>query len=267
MLEQESNTPEQPNQERWSQVEPVPFEGLISEIVPVDSIRVVEGSDQRQAIRERGEYAVRMAKTEHSNRMLSQENEELASSNEQLSLEASTDALTGLANRRVLLETMDRVFEEVEKDGREQPKVLFIDLDNFKKANDVIGYKTGDEILKLVAQRVSEQLKVRENEDEILARLGGDEFVALIFPDNAGNDQRDKNKTKEEIINGFIERTSKIVSEIASELNAPFVGASIGVTERQEGESAEELLDRAGKLMHAEKEQRKAENPELNFSR
>ncbi|MEY3447179.1 MAG: hypothetical protein RIR45_1934 [Pseudomonadota bacterium] len=85
------------------------------------------------------------------------------------------DPLTGLPNRRLLRDRLDRALTASTRSGREGA-VLFIDLDNFKTLNDTHGHDRGDELLKQVAQRLS--LCVREG--DTVARQGGDEFVVIL---------------------------------------------------------------------------------------
>jgi two-component system, cell cycle response regulator len=88
---------------------------------------------------------------------------------------ALTDSLTGLANRRLLV---DRLSIALLHARREQAGIalLYLDLDGFKAINDTLGHAAGDTLLKMVAARL--QSTVRE--EDTLARLGGDEFVILL---------------------------------------------------------------------------------------
>ncbi|MEO0881797.1 MAG: EAL domain-containing protein [Pseudomonadota bacterium] len=88
---------------------------------------------------------------------------------------AHYDALTGLPNRVTLLETLERIVRRRPVMGR-QRALLWLDLDNFKWVNDTLGHPAGDELLKMVADRLTEAC---EQEDTI-ARLGGDEFAVCI---------------------------------------------------------------------------------------
>jgi diguanylate cyclase (GGDEF)-like protein/PAS domain S-box-containing protein len=87
------------------------------------------------------------------------------------------DALTGLANRLLFQDRLDNALSQAHR-NRRQLSVLLLDLDRFKVVNDTLGHLTGDELLKRVALRVSEQIR----EGDTLARLGGDEF-ALLMPE------------------------------------------------------------------------------------
>jgi diguanylate cyclase (GGDEF)-like protein/PAS domain S-box-containing protein len=97
-----------------------------------------------------------------------------AASNEILNL-AFYDALTGLPNRRLLLDRLNHALAASSRSGREGA-LLFIDLDNFKTLNDTLGHDYGDLLLKQVAQR----LLACVNEGDTVARMGGDEFVVML---------------------------------------------------------------------------------------
>lgn len=88
---------------------------------------------------------------------------------------ALTDELTGLPNRRAVLQRLD---EEMERTGREgRPlSVILVDLDRFKRVNDGFGHGAGDEVLVEFARRL--RSKVRSY--DVVARIGGDEFLVLL---------------------------------------------------------------------------------------
>ena len=104
------------------------------------------------------------------------------------------DALTGLPNRVLLVDRLERMFNRRRKPEDGQMAVLFLDLDGFKLVNDGMGHLFGDELLQAVAGRLRQSLRasdtvVRVAEDEwpggvapehTIARLGGDEFVVLL---------------------------------------------------------------------------------------
>ncbi|WP_299038026.1 diguanylate cyclase [uncultured Pseudokineococcus sp.] len=149
--------------------------------------------------------------------------------------EADTDELTGLGNRRVLREHLDRSVGE--------PTALaLLDLDGFKAVNDTLGHAAGDELLRRVADRLRGAAGPRVH----LVRLGGDEF-ALVLP-GAGADAA----------------AARAAAALAA-LEAPFalesgdvaVGASAGVSAAPEhGPGGGALLRRADAAMYLAKEAR-----------
>jgi diguanylate cyclase (GGDEF)-like protein/PAS domain S-box-containing protein len=85
------------------------------------------------------------------------------------------DSLTGLANRRLLVERLDQALQRSALD-RKTHALIFLDIDRFKAINDSLGHVTGDEFLVAIGARMKRV--VRSN--DLLARFGGDEFVALL---------------------------------------------------------------------------------------
>ncbi|MCW2294545.1 diguanylate cyclase (GGDEF)-like protein/PAS domain S-box-containing protein [Pseudomonas sp. BIGb0408] len=88
---------------------------------------------------------------------------------------AYSDELTGLPNRRLLLDRLQHAMDREMRDGS-LGALLFIDLDHFKTVNDSLGHLVGDSLLREVTARLAGQLRA----EDTLARMGGDEFVVLL---------------------------------------------------------------------------------------
>ena len=92
------------------------------------------------------------------------------------------DYLTGLPNRRLLIEQLNKILTRSAR-SRQYGALLFIDLDNFKLLNDTLGHDVGDELLRQVAGRLRHAVR----ESDHLSRLGGDEFVVVL--ENLGDSE------------------------------------------------------------------------------
>lgn len=100
---------------------------------------------------------------------------ELEATNRRLSELASVDALTGIANRRSFDEQIRMAFRRA-RQSETALSVLMLDVDHFKLHNDRFGHAHGDDVLRLLAKRLSHQLRA----NDLLARYGGEEFVILL---------------------------------------------------------------------------------------
>jgi len=114
-----------------------------------------------------------LAEIERDQIQLTETNTELASTIEQLTTQATHDALTGLLNRRGMFETLEGLIS----DDPDQPVgVLFLDLDRFKAVNDTLGHRGGDHFLRIVSDRIARCVKSKG----VAGRIGGDEFVVAL---------------------------------------------------------------------------------------
>lgn len=102
---------------------------------------------------------------------------ELEEANARLSVDSSMDYLTSLANRRSFSEQSETALRRYREEG-EMFGLILLDLDHFKRINDVHGHAVGDEVLRRVGRVLNSQLR---NHRDVAARLGGEEFGVLCF--------------------------------------------------------------------------------------
>lgn len=145
---------------------------------------------------------------------------------------AYTDELTNLANRTFFIAQLEKLVE-ISKRGRYEFALLYFDIDDFKRVNDIYGHDGGDQLLMELAARLSQHLR---NED-VLARMGGDEFALIVGGISSEQD------------------VLVIANSILDAVNEPFLirgaevqsGTSIGITLSTTDEKDPELL-----LQHAD---------------
>ncbi len=153
------------------------------------------------------------------------------------------DTLTKLPNRKELLARFDQLIKSVVQTGTDGRvlTVFFVALDNFKKVNDAMGHRAGDQLLRMMSRRLSEVI----DHDDIVARWGDDEFV-LLFNDLPKG-----------------ESTSEMAQKILAVMEQKFViqgmevfvSVSIGISfYPDDGCSGELVVEHAGSTMHHFKE-------------
>jgi diguanylate cyclase (GGDEF)-like protein/PAS domain S-box-containing protein len=162
---------------------------------------------------------------------------------QRLSHMAMHDSLTGLPNRSLFL---DRLKHALARAQREKARccVLFIDLDRFKRINDSLGHRAGDQILLESADRIAHSLRV----DDTVARLGGDEFTVLC------EGIRDE------------EQALRVADKVSEELGhlyelddgELYITASVGVALSDDSSSPEQLLRDADAAMYRAKSRGRA---------
>ena len=146
---------------------------------------------------------------------------------------ARFDALTGVLSRRALLETLDIEVERAKRYGSALA-CLMIDFDNFKRLNDTYGHQFGDEVLKRIAQVMSEHCRTNDH----LGRYGGEEFL-IILPE-----------TRIDGATTLSERVRSAVAETSLERNGERVTLSIGVAQWRDGDdSANRLISQADRAL------------------
>jgi diguanylate cyclase (GGDEF)-like protein/PAS domain S-box-containing protein len=170
------------------------------------------------------------------------------------------DTLTGLPNRRFLLERLNARLSSGASRGR-NGALLFMDLDNFKGLNDTYGHDQGDELLRQVASRLTSCMRG----SDIVARLGGDEFVVLV---ETLNENLAEAMNQSELVAQKIQNAFKPSFRIAS--SELYTTPSIGIALLDSKKSAFEILKCADIAMYqAKSDGRNAiclYNPEIELS-
>lgn len=155
---------------------------------------------------------------------------------------ASFDDLTGVANRSLLREHIGRTVARIKRSGG-SCAVILLDLDDFKTVNDALGYPNGDEIIKIMAFRLSQYVR----DEDAVARLGGDEFAVLLDEVTDSAEVMSVASRMLEVIEQGINFGEREVS----------LTASIGVALADAGSSADSVLRDADVAMYRAKERGK----------
>lgn len=152
---------------------------------------------------------------------------------------AMLDELTGLPNRRYLNDQLEARFAEFQRMGIPFG-VLMIDLDRFKKVNDLHGHAVGDEVLKMVSRTMENNSRPYD----LVGRWGGEEFLAIVP------------KAGVEILQGVAERYRILISSsVIFHGNQPVqVTASFGGVLVRQGDSSDDLIERADANLYVSKE-------------
>ncbi len=159
---------------------------------------------------------------------------------ERIHFMANHDSLTGLPNRTLLKDRLSQAILYAQRYGR-GVSVVFIDLDNFKFVNDSLGHNAGDELLKIIAERMVDSVRAADT----VVRLGGDEFVILLL-----------DQPNSDIVCETVEKLKTVIAETVQVKGHDFkVTASIGVaTYPNDGTDADSLLANADAAMYRAKE-------------
>ncbi len=192
-----------------------------------------------------GKVQQQAADLEKSNRDLQVEIAERKRAEEQLAYDVLHDMLTGLPNRTLFMDRLERAIEYTRRRADCPFSVLFLDLDYFKVINDSLGHSVGDRLLIAIAHRLEECLRTSDT----VARLGGDEFVILL-----DNTQQENavilvaNRIQEELRKAFTISGHTI-----------YITTSIGIVPSVQGyDRPEDLLRDADLAMYHAKAQGKA---------
>jgi diguanylate cyclase (GGDEF)-like protein/PAS domain S-box-containing protein len=172
---------------------------------------------------------------------LTRSNLELKLSADRLRYLAYHDPLTGLANRKQFYERLNHSLDWARRNNQ-LLAVMYLDLDGFKQVNDTLGHDMGDQLLRVVAQRLTNSLR----SSDIVSRLGGDEFTVIL----PGIPQSD-------YVAKVAEKISHALSQaVLLEGKNVFVTVSIGISLYPiDGEIEETLIKKADTAMYCAKQQ------------
>ncbi len=152
---------------------------------------------------------------------------------------STTDSLTGLPNRALFLDRLERALALTGQDPVGGTVVMFVDIDRFKEVNDVLGHPVGDSVLLEIAQRIAGSLR----EHDTIARVGDDEF-GILLPSVANPAQ-----TAPKLARKVLDEVARPVRIYDREI---YLGATIGIVlHPQHGVEPETLLRRADAAMFA----------------
>jgi two-component system cell cycle response regulator len=154
--------------------------------------------------------------------------------------QATTDALTGLYNRRYVIEALQREIYGTQRHHRKVAVAIF-DLDGLKGINDRFGHAAGDDALSKVAAVLGDAVRA----SEVAARFGGDEFVVLL-PDSDGEALRS-------VMDRIRIGVEKLGSIPADENSQVRLTVSAGGALMQDGDTADSLFDRDDMAMYQAK--------------
>ena len=155
------------------------------------------------------------------------------------------DPLTGLPNRRLLLDRLKQALTATSR-SRHYGALMFIDLDNFKNVNDLHGHQAGDDLLCIVAERLSGEVRSTDT----VARLGGDEFVVMLedLDTNAEYAAAQAEHIGEKILLSLGEpyRSGSLLLHSSASIGVVLIGSDVG--------DAEELMKRVDMSMYEAKQ-------------
>ena len=155
--------------------------------------------------------------------------------------ESLTDPLTGLANRKYFDQVLERTAAETR--GKDEPlSLLLTDIDHFKQFNDTYGHLTGDQVLRLVAQAVKQNVKGQD----LAARYGGEEF-AVILPNTP---------LRQSLVVADHIRRAVVTKELIKRSTGEHLGRvtiSVGVASLRPDDTPQTLIERADNCLYAAK--------------
>ena len=164
----------------------------------------------------------------------------LSEARQQLETLATTDSLTGLFNRRQILERFEEECERAQRGGVGL-SCLMLDVDHFKRVNDTFGHQKGDEVLKMIATQTRHALRAYD----VVGRYGGEEFIALL----PGTDLETACVVAERLRLAI--QTTVVLQTPAGQPHPTTV--SLGLTPWRSGDTVDALIQRADEALYRAK--------------
>ncbi len=164
---------------------------------------------------------------------------ELEKYSKKLKLQATTDSLTGLANRRRITSLLEKALIEVKENKKKDFNIIMLDIDFFKKVNDNYGHPMGDQVIK----EVSHLMQAKISQAGVVGRFGGEEFLSIIYDEN-------NNKVfnlADEIRHGIENKSTSLDGVVVN------VTVSMGIASSSESQVFQELIDIADKRLYEAK--------------
>ncbi len=156
----------------------------------------------------------------------------------ELHIQATTDQLTGIANRRVIFDTLENAVSREKRKDYKPFVIIVFDIDFFKNVNDTYGHAGGDEVLKAFAKLLDSEI----TQPNQVGRIGGEEFLAIIYMEN---------ESLKIFANDLIEKIQKNV--VKFEDTEISITASGGVASSEESKSSSDLVNKADKRLYKAK--------------
>ena len=179
------------------------------------------------------------AQLSNLHKRLERQKDELAQALSRIQVLATRDELTGLINRRHMMEVLNQHQKRLHRSGHHQFYLALLDIDHFKRINDTYGHNVGDEVLLRFAQTLESALR----DTDILARWGGEEFLLLL------------NDTTAELANIALERARTMLMQTPLVPSHPGIQVtfSAGMTGYTDNELLHNSIERADKALYRAK--------------
>ena len=156
----------------------------------------------------------------------------------ELHIQATTDQLTGIANRRVIFDTLENAVSKEKIKDYKPCAIIVFDIDFFKNVNDTYGHAGGDEVLKSFARLLDNEI----SQPNQVGRIGGEEFLAILYMDATSLDLFAKNLIRK-IQQNIVDYEDTKIS----------ITASGGVAFSEESNSSSDLVNKADKRLYKAK--------------